>query len=138
MAEAEGIPPTASTASVGPGLRYAGQWAYSLSGVKSVNNVETDLLQFTTGSGILYADFGFWYATPVDGGNVGDDYQFRILFNDLLILTQNTNDLHTGFSPNYPKLIIPPFTLVTVSAQNSSDTSTNDISATITGRVYDA
>jgi len=138
MAEPDAIPVSASVASTGPGIRYIQNWVYAMSGVKSVDNVETDLLQFTTGAGLIYADFGFWYATPVGGGNVGDDYQFRILFNDLLILTQNTNDLHTGFSPNYPKLIIPPLTSVTVSAQNSSDTSANDISATLTGRVYGA
>ena len=137
MTEAS-VQPGASIASTGTGIRYIQNWVYAMSGVKSVDNNETDLLEFTTGAGLIYADFGFWYATPVGGGNVGDDYQFRILFNNLLILTQNTNDLHTGFSPNYPKLIIPPLTLVTVSAQNSTDTSANDISATLTGRVYGA
>ena len=137
MTEAS-VQPGASIASTGTGIRYIQNWVYAMSGVKSVDNNETDLLEFTTGAGLIYADFGFWYATPVGGGNVGDDYQFRILFNNLLILTQNTNDLHTGFSPNYPKLIIPPLTTVTVSAQNSTDTSANDISATLTGRVYGA
>ena len=101
MTEAS-VQPGASIASTGTGIRYIQNWVYAMSGVKSVDNNETDLLEFTTGAGLIYADFGFWYATPVGGGNVGDDYQFRILFNNLLILTQNTNDLHTGFSPNYP------------------------------------
>ena len=129
---------SASVAATGLGIRYVQNWAYAMSGVTAVNNDETVLLQFTTGSGIIYADFGFWYATAVDGGNIGDDYLFRILFNDLLILTQNTNASKEIYLPNYPKLIIPPLTFVTVSAQNSTDSSANDISATLTGRVYGA
>ena len=138
MPHTDTTPVSASTASTGLGIRYIQNWVYAMSGVKSVDNNETVLLEFTTGAGLIYADFGFWFATPVGGGDVGDDYQFRILFNNLLILTQNTDDVHTGFSPNYPKLIIPPLTSVTVSAQNTNDTSANDISATLTGRVYGA
>ena len=137
MAEAS-VTPEASIASTGKGIRYIGNWVYAMSGVKSVDNNETVLLEFTTGAGLIYADFGFWYATAVGGGNIGDDYLFRILFNDLLILTQNNNASKEIYHPNYPKLIIPPLTLVTVSAQNSTDTSANDISATLTGRVYGA
>ena len=138
MPHTDTIPVSASIASTGKGIRYVQNWAYAMSGATSVNNDETVLLEFTTGSGIIYADFGFWYATAVGGGNIGDDYLFRILFNDLLILTQNNNASKEIYHPNYPKLIIPPFTLVTVSAQNSTDTSANDISATLTGRVYGA
>ena len=137
MAEAS-VQPEASTASTGKGIRYVQNYAYAMSGATSVNQNETVLLEFTSGSGIITAQFGFWYATAVDGGNIGDDYLFRILFNDLLILTQNLNASKEIYHPTYPKLVIPPLTLVTVSAQNSIDTTANDISATLTGRVYGA
>ena len=136
MPETDTIPVSASVASTGNGIRYISGWVYALSGVRTVDNNETVLLEFTTGSGIISADFGFWYATAVDGGNIGDDYLFRILFNNLLILTQNLNASKEIYHPTYPKLVIPPQTLVTVSAQNSTDSTANDISATVTGRVY--
>jgi len=132
------VQPNASVAATGLGIRYVGQYAYAMSGTTSVDQNETVLLQFTTGVGIIDADFGFWYATAVGGGNIGDDYLFRILFNDALILTQNMNASKEIYLPNYPKLIIPPLTFVTVSAQNSTDSSANAISATVTGRVYGA
>ena len=58
MAEAS-VPPEASVASTGKGIRYVGNWAYAHSG--SVTNVDTGaaaqttILDFTSGSGFIVA-----------------------------------------------------------------------------------
>ena len=56
MTEADVIQPSASVASTGKGIRYIGEYAYAYSGSLAVGTgAFEDLLEFTTGSGIIRA-----------------------------------------------------------------------------------
>ena len=57
MPETDTIPVSASVASTGPGIRYIGDHAYAYSGVITVNNTTTTLLDFTTGVGYIVAKY---------------------------------------------------------------------------------
>jgi len=135
MAEAEGIPPTASTASVGLGINYVGTRVYAYSGEVSVDNTETDLLNFThNGAGLIVAKVQFHYVE-----NSGDDFQYNIKLNDILVAgysviaaTYNTN------VDNYIPLLIPPGTTVTCTAQNIQGLTGRGQSVMLVGRVYGA
>ena len=133
MAEAS-VPPEASIASVGKGIRYIGDYCYAYSGSLAVNNVETTLLEFTTGSGLIRAIFQFYYPEII-----GDDYEYSIYFNDLQVAGHNLNKSYEGMQSWIPiHLIIPPFTKVKGTAVNAENANSNNQQLTMTGRVYGA
>ena len=134
MAEAEGIPPTASVASVGPGIRYLGTYAYAYSGVIGVADSTVELLNFTTGTGILKAHTQFFYA---EDSRDSEDIRYRVKLNGAVVQQGiiGVSDFEAwvyGFL-----LIIPPFTEVICDALNVVSSSTRNQAVTITGRVYD-
>ena len=57
MPETDTIPVSASVASTGKGIRYVGTHAYAYSGSVGVDNNETTLLEFTTGTGYIKCIF---------------------------------------------------------------------------------
>ena len=134
MAEAEGIPPTASVASVGPGIHYIGNFVYAYSGEINVANVEFDLLDFVTGSGFIVGDVEFNMVSLA-----GDDYVYYIYLNELKAQGYNVQ-LHDRRSKpdTWLRILIPPFTRVRCTALNVSDSSSNAQLVSLTGRVYDA
>ena len=92
MAKAEGIPPTASVASVGPGIRYIGNWAYAFSGDitdAGSGSAATTLLDFTSGTGLIVARFN-WVAAV----NANTDIYLDLLFN--------SESVYKGFSDQEP------------------------------------
>ena len=133
MAEAEGIPPTASVASVGPGISYIGKnHAFAYSGVVNPDQDETTVLSFTTGAGYIVCETRFM--TPKTGG---DDYLIKIKLNDLIVvnfITFVTDVMAQGVFPY--NLIIPPFTKVDVTMENTSSNNAREWAITFTGRVY--
>jgi len=134
MAKAEGIPPTASVASVGPGLRYVGNWAYAYSGdLVTDSNNELTMLEFTTGMGIIVAKIQF-----NDLSGSADLFTYKIYLNDVLMNAYNATAFSTEQNNPDPVLfmIIPPFTKVKCAAKNSAANNRNVIVA-FTGRVYD-
>jgi len=134
MAEAEGIPPTASVASVGPGIRYVGQNVYAYSGSIDVDNNETNLLDFTTGAGYITTIFqGMYYHN-----NETDNMEFNIKLNDNIVadFIMSDSTVPTNLIPIF--LVIPPFTHVIVNGQNIGSTSPRAIGFNMVGRVYDA
>jgi len=137
MVEAEGIPPTASVASVGLGIRYIGtdpMYCYAFSGSVAVNNVETVLLEFTSGSGLIRATFQFYYPEILT-----DDYEYSIYFNDIVVGGHNVAESYRNMNPGIPMyFIIPPFTKVKGTAINQETTDNNNQQLVLTGRVYDA
>ena len=137
MTAADVIQPSASTASTGKGIRYGGQFAYGLSGTVAVGNSTITLLSFQAGAGVIQGIFNFHRGS---GANSGDDYLYKILFNGEELFEQ----LNSGFQSNvegyiYPtRLIIPPLTIVTVTAINNDSSAANNIAVTFSGRVYGA
>jgi len=137
MAEADGIPPTASVVVPGLSLNYIGQWAYAYSGTINVTGTPVNLLNFTTGAGVIVGKIKTVQATAAAEN---DDVLASLLFNGLYIfritLGKNSFNEHDPGAVTETDIIIPPFTLVQVELDNLSGGSA-DMSSLITGRVYD-
>jgi len=135
MPHTDVIPTSASTASVGKGIRYIGNWAYAYSGPVGVPNSETILLDTVSGSGILKAIIQLAYGTPDS-----DNMQYKIYFNDLIVMQFSMSgavDVGNWQTMLY-NFIIPPLTKIKVTAQNTTSVTERIQTATITGRVYGA
>ena len=103
MPETDTIPVSASVASTGKGIRYIGNWAYALSGPVNVDNTETDLLNFTTGSGVIHATIQFNYIIIS-----GDDFQYKVYFNDEEVQGYIVPGVLTYGTASYPMEILIP------------------------------
>jgi len=135
MAEAEGIPPTASVASPGLGLNYIADYAYALSGpVVSSSGTEAPnvlLLDFTTGTGLIVSKILF--VSTVASNN---KLFFKINFNEVSVLEQTASNYYeVNISPM--QMIIPPFTRVQVYWGVGNETADKG-TCVLSGRVYDA
>lgn len=138
MEEAEGIPPSASVASVGFGLRYIGNWAYAYSGyVGFTNAAAVPLLDFTSGSGFIVAQWQ--YSVMDDGEQINeDDTRVIIKFNGIKVFVNVDSGSPNRVATAWPELIIPPYTAVETTMQNITDASGLAGYFYISGRVYDA
>jgi len=130
MAEAEGIPPTASVAVPGLSLNYLGNWAYAASGEVSSTDAPplSTCLDFTSGVGLIVANVEFLH-TVITGENI----DFEIAFNDNVILSFQA-DGTPNQQPHTYKILIPPFTHVVI--KWGCDTVTKDGTVFLSGRVY--
>lgn len=131
MALAGELPPDASTASTGLGLRYIGEHIYGYSGIVSVNDSETTMLETTSGSGYIVAKVTF------NGLGAAEDFDHFVYLNDQVVQLYRSEDRPARASNNIP-LIIPPFSKLKLSAQNVTNTGGRDQVVSIVGRVYDA
>ena len=130
----EAVPSNASVASTGKGLRYIGQHAYAMSGLINADENLTTLLDFTTGAGYIEAWIQI-YASTIQN----DNFEINILFNEVKIISSEYEKSYSGnFTPEERRIIIPPFTQVKITAQNTQSTTHADWSAVVTGRVYGA
>jgi len=128
------VQPSASIASIGTSIRYVGNWAYAYSGAVDANNDETDLINSTSGTGIIVGEVNFNYLEVAT-----EDFTFKLYLNDMVIYAY-TKDQATDASPGnwFPKIIIPPLTKVKITAQNITDTTAREMAVALTGRVYGA
>ena len=135
MPETDTIPVSASVASTGTGIRYVGDYAYAYSGLVEVDNNETTLLDFTSGSGIITGKFQFFYASSATHA-----YRYIVYFNDLEVMnyrvfgSTDTNGEHQ--LPSFVPIVIPPLTNVKATAENIGDASGNNQMGNLVGRVY--
>ena len=128
------VQPNASVAATGLGIRYVGKYAYAYSGTVTVTNTETDLLNFTSGSGLIDATIQFNYAV-----NSGDDFQYKIYFNDVEVQTYIVANAGQYTSPDISmRLVIPPFTAVRCTADNIEGATGRLQIVSLAGRVYGA
>ena len=107
--------------------------AYAYSGVKGINNSVAELIGFSTNSETFDARIQFFV------NNISnDDVEYIIKFNDVQVLAflqpQTYQSSSGGYVPIH--MIIPPFTDVSITLQNKTDSSTLDHSCSITGNVY--
>ena len=131
----EAVPSNASVASTGKGLRYIGkEWVYAYSGAVDANNDETDLINSTSGAGVIVGEVNFNYLELAT-----EDFTFTLYLNDMVIYAY-TKDQTKDASPGnwFPKIIIPPLTKVKITAQNITDSTAREMAVALTGRVYDA
>jgi len=135
MAKAEGIPPTASVASAGPGLRYIGEHCYAYSGTQTTDgsnwSADTVLLDFTSGTGFLKVKFNMAH-DMITGNNLF----MKILLNEVTVVNfkSDGNPPHQPELINY-RLLIPPFTHVEYKFGAQAVTCT--ATGWLIGRVYD-
>ena len=114
-------------------LEYIGDHCYAYSGVISVDNSTTTLLNFTTGSNYALVDLTIHQGT---GANVSNDYLFALLLNGVEVMTDRTDDGKQDYSNSPFRLILAPYTEVKLTAANVTGSDSNDKSAIMTGRVY--
>jgi len=134
MVEAEGIPPTASVVSAGKDIRFIGKHCYAYSGLVGCTNVETDLLNTTTGAGYILCNIQFNYVT--DSGN---NFNYKIYLNNIVVQAYFLTSAEAYTEPdNLIPLLIPPESTLRCTAQNASTSTEIDVIVSLTGRVYDA
>jgi len=121
----------------GGSVNYIGEHAYANSGLLTINNNETALLDFTTGPQYIVAKIQFNYAVS---GSANDDYAYRVKFDSQIIQEYVVTGATSGRDPTDNPLfcIIPPYTRIECTAQNVTDTSSNVQVVVLTGRVYNA
>jgi len=138
MAMAESLPPDASTASTGLGLRYIGdKHCYAYSGEVIVANATVTCLDFISGAGYIMANF----TQSLDAGALGQGQVigFTIELNGVAVcvfeerVRSFSGEESIGLQTY--KFLIPPLTLVTTKGY-TDDGSNNPFFHTITGRVY--
>ena len=135
MPETDVIPTSASVASTGKGIRYIGDYAYAYSGSISVEGApgNTTILEFITGAGLIHGSYEVH-------GNFDGIGQSQIILQvelneEIVILSIWSQALDATILDFPTPLILPPFTKVKISMQQSSGTD-RDMQITFTGRVY--
>jgi len=132
MAEAEGIPPTASVASVGPGINYVGDRLFAYSGTHTATHSVTPftMIKYTSGSKIQEVSFQFFDV------EIGSHQRIvQITLNGLIVIQSNYDGSDPSFHNERYHLTIPPFT--DVEFLGNIYGATTDMYASMTGRAYD-
>ena len=87
------------------------KYAYAFSGEVEQTSTTVDLLEFDTNSEYLIARISIAFG----GSRNNDDFQANIIFNGVTVAEETYNNNYESASPQYFKMIIPPFTNVKVS-----------------------
>ena len=106
--------------------------AYAFSGIVDVNNTETQLLLLNTQSEYLLTEL-----QVLQGTTSNEDFLYKVFFNNVIVAQWHclqVTDKEINM-PNIYNFIIPPFTLVKVTAQNTSSATARNHSATLTAKV---
>jgi len=111
-----------------------GNHIYATSGIVSVDGTETNLINSDTGNFYCTMKVTFGSGVIVDDS---DDITYRIRFNGEIIWqnTQDHSDAHYA-QPGSLHIIIPPFTTVRFTAENTTDNTSHDQIVIGSGRVY--
>ena len=105
--------------------------AYAYSGLTSVTDSNSILLEFQTNSEYIIAK---WQPSYFSSGGT-DAYRFTLVFNDIVI--QNLTESNDKDGPyDLQQCIIPPFTKVKITCANVSDSSSNDVGVALIGQVF--
>ena len=142
MTEADVIPPSASTASVGLGIRYIGQHCYAMSGAFGSSTSNQIVLDFTTGSGYIIGTFQCNGAIHNVTAEVGNTSIYKFAFNSIAVAKikletdLESSERGTPSQTNF-KILIPPFTHVQVQLDNSETNADELNTITFVGRVYE-
>ena len=125
------------TASTGLDLNVVGDWAYAYSGMVQISTSAVDQLAFTTGGYVIVGELtvgaNIKIADPANGGIT----IFQIYLNGVeslrLKVDGNEEDMPTAL---VVPIIIPPYTVVSVTGISQYGTAAFDSCASITGRIY--
>ena len=102
---------------------------YAYSGVVGVDNNETTMLLFNTNSEYVKV-----LAQPFNSTNSNDDLTVKIYFNDIIVYEEVMWNI--SFNRISPRLIIPPFTTVKVTFQNTQTSTTRNACFVFSGEAY--
>jgi len=132
------VQPEASVVQVGKGIRYIGNYAWSLSGnITTSSSTYIEHLAFTSGSGFIVAEFNLIGGTIEANVASGDLVIFKIKFNEVDVANiKVTSNPDTAPTIEQWQVLIPPYTIVNVSVRGNSDD--NVTAASLIGRVYGA
>ena len=119
-------------AGTGSVINYIGKYAYAYSGAIDVDNSETTLLKFSTGSQGIIATVQF--------GNVlfnTLDYKFTIQINNEVVNVAIANLANTAPTTTESglKVIVAPFSEIKITAQNVESSATKGWTASFVGEV---
>jgi len=124
----------ANPTGTGSSLNYIDDFVYAYSGYVSVNNSETSVLKFTTGSALITADIILNYAGTNQA--FSEDYAWKVKMNDEIIMGLVMEGAKLESPPQYFPFIIPPYTEMDFTAANITDTDARNMSVLLSGRVY--
>jgi len=124
------------TASVGKTLNYIGKRVYAYSGVVSIANSETTLIEATTGNELIKFRWEWNYTSTSDTIST-DDYAFFVYLNDvkLTAVITSTGDRFTE-DALYKMFLVPPLSTIKITAVNKSNTNANNCYSSLIGRMY--
>ena len=135
MPEGVGYGPQ-NTASTGLNLNYIGDYAYAYSGAISCSDSEKELLNFTTGSGLLVAKIKFAVATP---GPENDNMRVIFELNGIVVyrslLFSGTGGTFYQSHREKVDVIIPSYSHWRVLGENVTDASGRQIAVILSGKV---
>ena len=137
MPETDTIPVSASTASPGLGIRYIADRCFAYSGLHPAAQAPVTILDFTTGSGLIVGEFELHGFVDDDAPGSRSSATAKISFNGEGIAIISTVAYRSPMFDQL-KVIIPPFTIVSVSLDGETDSPDMYGSVTLTGRVYGA
>ena len=116
-------------------LEIVDRHCYAFSGIQAVGgagqDVPTTLLEFTTGNYYIDIKLQAMRGYP---SNVGHDYLWIVYLNGLAVYEFYDSDASFNENPIY--LVIPGYTEVKVTTQNSTSGADNNVGAAIAGRIY--
>jgi len=121
------------TAGTGLELNYIQDKCFAYSGAIGVPNVETTLIETQSGSGVIDAIIQCSYGPPES-----DNMQYKIYFNGIVVMAfAMSGSVDSGnWQGMLYHFIIPPYTNIKVTAQNTTSTTERDQTASLTGKVY--
>jgi hypothetical protein len=106
---------------------------YAYSGIVAVTNTEVTTLEFTTGSSYLVGIF-----QPQYFSDNNDVYLHTVKFNNVAVVGFEFNGSNNADGAIPRPIIIPPFTTVSCSAKNTTDSTSNNVGANIVGKIKGA
>ena len=121
------------TAGTGLELNYIQDKCFAYSGAIGVPNVETTLIETQSGSGVIDAIIQCSYGTPDS-----DNMQYKIYFNGIIVMQFSMSgavDVGNWQSMIY-HFVIPPYTNIKVTGQNTTSSTGRVQTASLTGKVY--
>jgi len=121
------------TAGTGLELNYIQDKCFAYSGAIGVPNSETTLIDTQSGSGVIDAIIQVSYGTPDS-----DNMQYKIYFNEIIVMQFSMSGAvdQGNWQTMLYHFVIPPYTNIKITAQNTTAVTERIQTATLTGKVY--
>jgi len=139
MPHTDVIPTSASSASVGLGLRYIGRHCYAYSGTFQSVTTSAIMLEFQTGSGYIVGDLTCNGSIKFSDAAGGDVTAWKITINgEVSALLKTESGLEEQPMQVVQTFVLPPLTTFKLERDGVANNTAHLNTATFTGRVYGA